>query len=501
MLFNSYLFLFAFLPLTLIGFYGLGKSSNKQAAIVWLVLASLFFYGWWSPAYLILILASMLFNYAVGICLARSVIYRKMTCTLGVIANLSLLAYYKYANFFVDNLNALTGSDIVLTKVILPLAISFFTFQQIAYLIDAYKEKVKEHRFWDYCLFVTFFPQLIAGPIVHHQEMLPQFQRKGLFDFMPRNFSIGFTIFFIGLFKKVVLADNIAPFGTSVFEAAEFGVSLTMLEAWMGALAYTLQLYFDFSGYSDMAIGLARLFGIRLPINFNSPYKSKNIIEFWRRWHMTLSRFLRDYVYIPLGGNRLGSFNRYRNLIITMLLGGLWHGAAWNFVIWGGLHGLFLVINQWFIKLRLSHFGLGRPITLVAIVVAWIFFRATDFNAAMLLLKSMFGFNGFDLPYFMKPYLENALSFTQLTFSGEYANAGRLWPKAGSMLVLLLGLVWFFPNTQELTKRYRPTLSVIKSSNLLIWRPTMPWAVIISLMALLSILHFMTISEFLYYQF
>lgn len=290
------------------------------------------------------------------------------------------------------------------TNIILPLAISFFTFQQIAYLVDAYRGEAREYSFLHYSLFVTFFPQLIAGPIVHHKEMLPQFAKNSTYKFHFSNFNIGLTIFIIGLFKKVVLADSIAIYSTPVFASADAGNNITFFEAWGGAIAYSLQLYFDFSGYADMAIGLAKMFGINLPLNFNSPYKSVNIIEFWRRWHMTLSRFLKDYLYISLGGNRKGSKNL--NLLLTMLLGGLWHGASYNFVIWGGLHGIFLIVNHGWQQFRhkvLNHdlkksskagtlFSIG--FTFLSVTVAWVFFRAESLQGALLIIEGMAGVNG-----------------------------------------------------------------------------------------------------------
>ena len=349
MLFNSYEFIFLFLPIVLLGFHLIGKQGHHRVAIAWLVGASLFFYGWWNPAYLLLMLFSVLFNYSVGVSLSNTSgrkLLSKTILTIGVSVNLAILGYFKYANFFVDNLNALSGTNLILNEVILPLAISFFTFQQIAYLVDAYRGKTKEYNFLHYCLFVTFFPQLIAGPIVHHKEMLPQFAKDAVYKLRSKHLAIGITIFALGLFKKVVLADGVSVYATPVFNAAEAGVMLTFFEAWGGALAYTFQLYFDFSGYSDMAIGIARMFGIRLPLNFNSPYKATSIIDFWRRWHITLSRFLRDYLYIPLGGSRKGRVRRYINLMTTMILGGLWHGAGWTFLLWGALHGFYLMINH-----------------------------------------------------------------------------------------------------------------------------------------------------------
>jgi|SaaInlStandDraft_6_1057023.scaffolds.fasta_scaffold27026_2 alginate O-acetyltransferase complex protein AlgI len=331
MLFNSYIFIFLFLPIVLLGFHLIGKQGHHRVAIAWLVGVSLFFYGWWNPAYLGLMLVSILFNYGVGVSLGRTPrkLSKKPVLIFGVVVNLALLGYFKYANFFVDSLNSITGTNIVLLQVILPLAISFFTFQQIAYLIDAWRGETKEYNFLHYCLFVTFFPQLIAGPIVHHKEMLPQFAKDVVYKLRSKHIAIGLTVFSIGLFKKVVLADGVSVYATPMFDAAEAGVLLTFFEAWGGALAYSFQLYFDFSGYSDMAIGLARMFGIRLPLNFNSPYKATSIIDFWRRWHITLSRFLRDYLYIPLGGSRCrGEPRRFINVMVTMVLGGLWHGAG-----------------------------------------------------------------------------------------------------------------------------------------------------------------------------
>ena len=411
MLFNSAEFIFLFLPVVLLVFFLIGGYGNHRIAISWLVGASLFFYGWWNPAYLGLLIGSILFNYAVGNALTsgRGSRHFRYLLAAGVAGNLAALGYFKYANFFVDNLNAVTNSNFHFDTIILPLAISFFTFQQITFLVDAYKGETREYNFLHYSLFVTFFPQLIAGPIVHHKEMLPQFSKDVIYRLNQSNLSVGLAIFFLGLFKKVVLADGVSAYATPVFDAAENGVTVTFFEAWAGALAYTFQLYFDFSGYSDMAIGIARMFNIRLPLNFNSPYKSINIIEFWRRWHMTLSRFLRDYLYFPLGGNRKGKLRRYVNLLITMLLGGLWHGAGWTFVVWGLMHGIYLVINHAWHGVRRalgnepgSYGFLGRSaswtLTFLAVVASWVMFRAESFTGASAILQGMMGLHGFQLP-------------------------------------------------------------------------------------------------------
>ncbi len=307
MLFNSYEFIFIFLPVTFFIYFYLNRKRLTEASKGFLVVSSLFFYSWWNIIYLPLILLSMIFNYVIGTSLTKDEEYKKVSkkqlLTIGIIGNVGLLGYFKYADFFISNVNFVTGSDIPLLHLALPLAISFFTFQQIAYLVDSYRGETKEYDFLNYAVFVTFFPQLIAGPIMHHKEMMPQFAnvRNKLINF--KNILLGLFIFSIGLFKKVVIADTFAVWATNGFDNAEV---LTFFEAWATSFSYTFQLYFDFSGYTDMAIGAALLFNIKLPINFNSPYKALNIQDFWRRWHITLSRFLKDYIYIPLGGNRGG---------------------------------------------------------------------------------------------------------------------------------------------------------------------------------------------------
>ena len=360
MLFNSYIFLFLFLPITLIGFHFIGRYTKANIAIAWLVGASLFFYGWWNPAYLILLLFSIIFNFSVGVFLSRNSkgnLAHKAILLFGIITNLSVLGYFKYANFFIDNLNSLAQTNILLNEIILPLGISFFTFQQITYLVDAYYQETKEYSFLYYCLFVTFFPQLIAGPIVHHKEMMPQFLKDTIYKLQTKNIAIGLTIFIIGLCKKVIIADGISVYSTPVFNAAEAGILLTFFEAWTGAIAYTFQLYFDFSAYSDMAIGVGLMFGIVLPLNFNSPYKARNITDFWRRWHITLSKLIRNYLWDPLSLTltRFAITRGYGNLrifILTIIFPilfsffwiGLWHGAGWNFILFGFLHGFYIIL-------------------------------------------------------------------------------------------------------------------------------------------------------------
>lgn len=391
MLFSSYQFIFFFLPITFLLYYFLLGKRLVLGAKALLVFASLFFYAWWNVAYLPIILVSILFNYTVGRMLGSkddgSCVSKKALLLVGITANLLLLCYFKYVDFFISNINALFDISLTNLNLLLPLAISFFTFQQIAYLVDSYEGQTSEYDFLSYTLFVTFFPQLIAGPIVHHKEMMPQFVSKFNLIRNYRNIAAGLFIFSIGLFKKLVIADTFAKWANYGFDQAE---TLTFVEGWVTSLSYTFQLYYDFSGYTDMAIGSALLFNIRLPINFNSPYKSLDIQDFWRRWHITLSRFLRDYIYIPLGGNRKGQSRMYGNLFATFLLGGLWHGAGWTFVFWGALHGGALVLHRIWKNLGFTmNKVLAWFITFNFVNIAWVFFRAREWEDALKVLQSM----------------------------------------------------------------------------------------------------------------
>jgi len=397
-LFNSYIYIFAFLPVVFFTYFFLLKRGMLLASKVLLVFASLFFYSWWNIKYLPLILISMFVNYAIGTALSNNLTpkYKKHLLIFGIVFNVGLLGYFKYADFFIQNINFIANTDIPLLHLALPLAISFFTFQQIAYLVDSYKGETKEYDLLNYMVFVSFFPQLIAGPIVHHKEMMPQFEDKNNKKISYKNITAGLFIFAVGLFKKAVIADSLSPY---VAQGFDFSTHLGFLEAWSTTLAYAMQLYYDFSGYTDMAIGSALLFNIRLPINFNSPYKAVNIQDFWRRWHITLSRFLRDYIYIPLGGNRKGRFRTYYNLFITFLIGGIWHGAGWTFVFWGFLHGIGMVVHRIFKELgySMNRFA-GWFITFVFVNVTWVFFRAKEWDDAIKVLKGMVGLNGWMLP-------------------------------------------------------------------------------------------------------
>jgi alginate O-acetyltransferase complex protein AlgI len=396
MLFNSYEFIFFFLPITFGIYFWLNKKRLTQVSKAWLVFASLFFYSWWNIIYLPLILGSILFNFAVGSTITKmgsekspkKGFSRKALLTFGIVSNIALLAYYKYMDFFISNANTVLGTNWDLMHIVLPLGISFFTFTQIAYLVDAYRDEVKEMDYLNYTLFVTFFPHLLAGPILHHKEMMPQFDslKSKLINY--KNIAAGLFLFSIGLFKKVIIADTFAQWANAGFNTEQ---TLNLIEAWATSLSYTFQLYFDFSGYTDMALGAALLFNIRLPINFNSPYKALDIQDFWRRWHITLSRFLRDYIYIPLGGNRNGEFRTYSNLFTVFLVGGLWHGASWMFVIWGALHGIAIVIHRAWKSFGLTmNKYLAWFITFNFINITWIFFRAKEWNDVTNVLGGMF---------------------------------------------------------------------------------------------------------------
>jgi D-alanyl-lipoteichoic acid acyltransferase DltB (MBOAT superfamily) len=498
MLFNSHAFLFAFLPATLALYFALGRARPKYAALA-LAAASFCFYGWWNPAYVWLLLASTVFNYAAGIAIVHAPArWKKPVLSASIAADLLVLAYYKYWNFTLNSAAALLGSEWHGEPIILPIGISFFTFTQIAFLVDAYRGAAKEYSPVHYALFVSFFPHLLAGPLLHHKEMMPQFADPLSYRPRAENFSVGLTIFIIGLFKKSVLADGIATYAAPVFAAAGQGAEPDLVAAWGGALAYTFQLYFDFSGYSDMAIGAARMFGIVMPVNFFSPYKAASVTEFWRRWHMTLSRFLRDYLYIALGGNRRGAARRYLNLMLTMVLGGLWHGAAWTFVAWGALHGFYLVVHHaW--RAAAAALGLagrggtpgrwaGRLVTFVAVVFGWVLFRAETFPGAVRIMRGMVGLNGAaDTAALVGPWS-----------GGLYAGLDQTLSLAALCLV-----AFALPNTQQFMARFRPALAPLGFDGPARWawgaQPGWSLAMVAALLVALS--RMSGVSEFLYYQF
>ena len=471
MLFNSLEFLLLFLPITFIVYFILNKKKLTELAKGWLVLMSLYFYAYWKLDYLPIILTSMIFNYSIGSTLVQKIklnINRKAVLLFGIIGNICLLGYYKYFDFLIDNINHLFHQEFNFMNIMLPLGISFFTFQQISFLVDSYKYETKEYDFLTYALFVTFFPQLIAGPIVHHKEMMPQFASLRNRIINHKNISIGLFLLAIGLFKKIIIADSFSEFARPMFDTI---TTLTCFEAWCASLSYTFQIYFDFSGYCDMAMGIGYLFNIVLPQNFNSPYKANNIQDFWRRWHMTLSRFLRDYIYIPLGGNRKGSLITYRNLFLTFLIGGIWHGANWTFVIWGALHGFALCIHRLWknLNIKIPH-ALAIITTFLFVNFTWVYFRATTIDKANTIIKSMFGLNGFE------PIIINKLRFSFENGSIKLS------------LLMLIGtiILLFIPNSVEWSKKFKPN--------------TFYFIVTLVLM-LISILSINKVSEFLYFQF
>jgi len=478
----------------------------------------LIFYSVWNVYFLPLILGSVIFNFALGRRLTRQVESgharaANLLLTAGLCFNLGLLAYFKYSHFLAANMNAALGTHVVLGQIILPLGISFFTFEQIGYLTDLRRGAAYRASFAHFMLFVVFFPRLVAGPILRYAELGPQFRLLTRRGHASRDLVIGLTIFFIGLCKKSLFADGIAVHAGPVFDAAAVGQNVDLFAAWGGVLCYTLQLYFDFSGYSDMAIGAARCFGIRFPLNFDSPYKSTSIILFWRRWHMTLSRFLRDYLYIGLGGNRRGPVRRYVNLLVTMVLGGFWHGANWTFLIWGLLHGIYLMLNHGFNALRgrwlppprvpgaLARFA-GWAVTFAAVVVGWVFFRAKDVPTALHLLAGMSGRHGAELPAplaAMKPFahLMGAIGVRFTDISGSHFVAMAAWVASLGAIALAL------PNTQQIMWRFAPALdaAVPDHPDQPAWRPSLLWSVAGGAAAFTGILAITRVSEFLYWQF
>ncbi|HVN25521.1 MAG TPA: MBOAT family protein [Syntrophorhabdales bacterium] len=488
MLFNSYVYIFLFLPAVLIVYFLLSKRRFTVGSKLWLLVASLLFYGWWNLVYLPLIAVSILFNYVIGRMISKKREegrFSRSRCLLGagIVGNLALLGYFKYTDFFIANVNAIGNLDLRLLHIVLPLGISFFTFTQIAYLVDTERAKVKEYSALNYGLFVTFFPHLLAGPIIHHAEMMPQFDRlrNKVADY--RNMSSGICLFFIGLFKKLVIADTFAVWANTGFDTLS---QLTVVQAWITSLAYTLQLYYDFSGYTDMALGSSLMFNIKLPINFNTPYRSLDIQEFWRRWHMTLGRFMRDYLYIPLGGSRVAEWHVLLNLMITFFIVGLWHGAGWTFVLWGCLHGAALVIHRLWKK-----FGFSMPrwvawlLTFNFINAAWVFFRAKTFGDALKVLKGMAGADAPSLPENTFTRLLHAKSFTSALddLLGKIGNNSKI---IVCMFLIFLPLSILFRNSNDIAERFNPSVVQL---------------VLFAVVAWVAVLFLGTYSEFLYFRF
>jgi alginate O-acetyltransferase complex protein AlgI len=500
MLFNSYEFIFVFLPLALFSYFALGP-RRQTAAQVTLIAASLFFYS--RAASIWILIASLIFNWTVYRAIRFDTLGRdsRKTCLwFGIGGNLLYLAYFKYLDFLINSLNTVLAIHIPPAAIELPPGISFFTFTQIMFLVDAYRYQASEPKFPSYALFVSYFPHLIAGPLLHHRDIMPQFARRETYRLDLDKLATGLTLFLFGLFKKVVIADTFAQYVEPVFKAADGHQPVAFADAWCGVLAFTFQLYFDFSAYSDMAVGLGVMFGVRMPANFYSPYAAVNIVDFWRRWHMTLSRFLRDYLYIPLGGNRHGSARRYFNVMTTMALGGLWHGANWTFVIWGALHGIYLVIARLWQSMTRSpqKKSSASPawsmaswaLTFLAVMFAWVFFRARTLQGAGTLLSAML-----DVP--------------------GLAPLQQVPKSAPALLVCALLVCLFAPNTLDIMVLRRPALGVPVGPAVrrrrrrwarlgLVWRPNLGWAAIVTLVSLASFYVMFsrtTEIQFLYYQF
>jgi alginate O-acetyltransferase complex protein AlgI len=520
MLFNSPPFLFGFLPATVAAYLVLRWLAGPRAVLGLLLAASVVFYGWWNPAYLPLLGILAVVNFS----LAQAMLARRrdgrfdrvsLLLALGVGFDLMVLGYFKYTDFLIGSLNGLLSRDFPLQHIMLPLGISFFTFQKIAYLVDASRGEVRDHDFLEYCFFVMFFPQLIAGPIVRHEEIFSQLKEPRAFAVSPTNLMVGLTIFIIGLFKKIVLADNLAPCADLVFNAAETGKPLSFFLAWQGTLAFSLQLYFDFCGYSEMALGAARLFGVRLPLNFNSPYRALSIGDFWRRWHMTLSRFLRDYVYIPLGGSRRGLARHNLNLLLTMTLSGLWHGAAWHYVLWGVVHGVDLVLQSvWRVAWRPLNAWWSRTVARLvmffSLTAAFALFRAPSIEAAGRIYRGMFS-----LPRDLAGGpVGSVLDWIGFHFDGPPILASDvclvLW------LVFWIGYLWFMPNTPQLFARFRPAINYGPAERRLDpplleqfcgwgrwleWCPNRAAAVAVGVLAAAACLSLYHVSEFIYAEF
>jgi alginate O-acetyltransferase complex protein AlgI len=544
MLFSSYEFVFAFLPVTVLVFFLLGTRS-REWALAWVILASFFFYAWWRPVNVLIIAPSIIVNFVLARLLqrlgsdkARAGLARTVLF-VGIVFNLAFLGYFKYVNFFGNVINDVAGTHFFITTVILPLGISFITFQKIAFLIDVHARRIDSFTLKDYCLFVLFFPQLIAGPIVHFREIMPQL-RKVTCRFDKEDVCVGLTLFLFGLFKKVVLADGVAAHVTPIYEAAGAGGGISLLPAWIAAIGFTLQIYFDFSGYTDMALGLARLFGVRLPPNFDSPLKASSMIDFWLRWHMTLTRFLTAYLYNPLvlwltrrrlarglgvlGGRNARDGGAYFHLLagptlLTMFLSGLWHGAGYGFLIWGLLHGVYLSINHgWRLvgpQLWSSKEGyarLMRPVgfmlTFPAVVFSMVFFRSPSVAVAADIAKGMFGLNGVHFPEQIHQRLGSLGSLLQPLASSSAVAAGPEYVLAIPWIVGMLFIALALPNSLEIMSRYEPALGVKPRAaeaswfaRAPRWRPTLSWAICMSALAVTAVLSMGGKSEFLYWQF
>jgi alginate O-acetyltransferase complex protein AlgI len=517
MLFISFEFIFYFMPLFLAGYFLLGRIGTQTA---WFLIAcSLFFYGWWEYKQVAILILSVVINYLVylQIIAPDRADGGRRPLIAGLVFNLGVLAYFKYAAFMMSILYAAAGIIHSSKTDYLPLGISFFTFTQIMFLVDIYRQPRRDVSFRDYFAFVTFFPHLIAGPLLHHSRIIPQLKCEQTYCWSSSAFATGLTLFVIGFFKKVILADSLASHSDLVFAAAANGTQVPFFAAWSAALSYTFQLYFDFSAYCDMALGLSKMINIRMPINFFSPYKAASIREFWRRWHITLSFFLRNYLYIPLGGNRGSPRRRLINLMATMVLAGLWHGAGWTFVMWGALHGFYLAVNHvW----RALGFGLARPLgwalTFTAVVIGWVVFRAETMSAALNVLSGMIGLHGISVPAswttIVPSYLVGMFRFIDPGVVPTAAAAALIPSVRDVALVMGVSIVAFgLPNAAQFMWLFRPGLNINRAKRtihrraiLLLWHPTISWSLAMSVLAAAAFIvafNRQVEVKFLYFQF
>lgn len=512
MLFNTYIFILLFLPFTLAGYYFCGRKYGHRFALCWLILMSLAFYSWWNAWFLLLVLISLGINYIIG---RQMVLYNnrqspaKNYLILGIFFNLGLLGIFKFFNFFVDGINRLFSTDVHFMALILPLGISFYTLTQVSYLVDLYREKrTKHYRFSSYFLFVVYFPYLMAGPILNHKEMMPQFDDPQIIKFNSKSFAIGLSVFALALFKKVIIADYFAGITAPLFAASQTGSVLTFFESWIAAVSYTFQLYFDFSAYSEMAIGLSLMLNIIMPANFFSPYKAMSIRQFWHRWHISLSRFLRDYLYIPLGGNRKGKQRQRLNILVTMLIGGLWHGASLTFVLWGGIHGMLLVINHWCSGWKCRRIPLlSWAVTFFIIVNTWVMFRAESLPSALRIYSSMYNLTNIGLPMRFEgvPFIASLPFFS---FDGIYQNITVISSQYLAMIAIAAVIVFWMPNLYQLFKgeniaflTYRDNIRVLSAPVPIRWRNSAAWALIVGLLFALAFASLGRITDFLYMHF
>lgn len=507
MLFNSYFFLLVFLPVSVAVYVWLRRRSI-EASLAWLNACSFFFYGWANPGYLPLLLASISFNFMLGkkIALAGKSKTGNWLVFTGIGINLLALAYFKYTGFALANINALLGTEYRDPGIVLPLAISFFTFNQITYLLDAWEGLAEEYRFNHYCLFVSFFPHLLAGPMVHHRELIPQFSEPHDSTRMEKQWAVGITVISFGLFKKTVFADSLAYYADQVFGAASQGIALSATEAWAGALAYTLQIYFDFSAYCDIAYGAALFFGVRLPQNFLSPYKAASIIDFWKQWHITLGRIINTYVYNPLMRHTAGGITFTKAMfvtIISMTICGVWHGAGWHFIIWGFVQGVMLVINHLWRKTPVARALAGSTpyflfcvlLTYTAVTVSTVLSRAPDMATANAMYMAMFDVGSFQWTHHIhQPVISDLARQWGITLSPMM----KLLP----VLIFLQCWVWVMPNLQQLLRGqdYATTTLGVPPSRLQ-WHANMGWGLLTVLALAFSFMAVYQTGEFIYFQF